>query len=172
MNKHIKNSFGGVYVNIPKINNLIDDISESQYEIDYNRKFYLFDVIPVGAVRMTQSDKWKTNPFHIDPKKQQRKSVTKYFEFKNKIQAQSLEMNYQLQNILDIVFLVPMPFTWSEKKKVKNNKKPCKVRPDIDNYVKAFMDAFAIDDAFVWKIIAEKRYSFKGSVLVYENYNK
>jgi hypothetical protein len=34
------------------------------------------------------------------------------------------------------------------------------------------MDAFTIDDAFVWKITAEKRYSFKGSILVYENYNK
>jgi Holliday junction resolvase RusA-like endonuclease len=61
-----------------------------------------------------------------------------------------------------------MPFTWSEKKKVRHNKKPVETRPDIDNYVKAFMDGLEVEDGFVWKVIAEKRYAFKGSILVYE----
>ena len=40
-------------------------------------------------------------------------------------------------------------------------------RPDLDNLVKAFMDALSVEDGYVWKITAEKRYSFNGSILVY-----
>lgn len=170
-NNRIKNSFGTCYINIPE--NHSEDTrktleNNSEYEIDYSRKFYLFDVIPMGAVRMTQSDKWKTNPNHINPEKRQREAVTKYFDFKDKIRQQAQTMKFKLTGVLEIVFLVPMPFTWSEKKKVRHNKKPVETRPDIDNYVKAFMDAMEFEDGFVWKIVAEKRHAFKGSILVYE----
>jgi Holliday junction resolvase RusA-like endonuclease len=45
---------------------------------------------------------------------------------------------------------------------------PVKTRPDIDNYVKGFMDALLIEDGFVWKITAEKRYAFQGSIIIYQ----
>jgi Holliday junction resolvase RusA-like endonuclease len=166
----VKISFGACHINQPQIKLESNSNEASDYQIDYERYFYLFDVIPMGAVRMTQSDRWKLNPNHKDPLKRQREVVTRYFEFKDKIKAQSTEMKFKLSGVLEIVFLVPMPFTWSEKKKVKHNKQPVKTRPDIDNYVKAFMDALEFEDGFVWKIIAEKRYAFKGSILVYENY--
>ena len=159
----VKHSFGQCYLNNGNV--LISEVEK--YEIDYSRRFYLFDVVPMGAVRMTQSDRWKTNPNHTDLKKRQRSVVTEYFDFKNKIKAQANEMNFQLPQVLDIVFLIPMPFTWSEKKKVRNNKTKVLKRPDIDNLVKAFMDALSVEDGYVWRITAEKRYSFKGSILVY-----
>ena len=164
----IKNSFGTCYINAPQIIDVENTVATTQYEIDYDRKFYIFNVIPMGAVRMTQSDKWKLNPNHVDPKKRQREVVSRYFEFKNQIKLQAEQMNYKLGEILEIIFLVPMPFTWSEKKKVKHNKLPVKTRPDIDNYVKSFMDALENEDGFVWNIKAQKRYAFKGSILVYE----
>jgi Holliday junction resolvase RusA-like endonuclease len=61
-----------------------------------------------------------------------------------------------------------MPATWSEKKKAQMNKQPVKTRPDLDNYVKAFMDSMSSEDGFVWKINAEKRYAYRGSVIVYD----
>lgn len=171
INNRVKISFGTCFVNEIKTHSEETRKAletHSEYQIDYSRKFYLFDVIPMGAVRMTQSDKWKTNPNHIDPNKRQREVVTKYFDFKDKIREQAKSMKFKLSGVLEIVFLVPMPFTWSEKKKVRHNKKPVETRPDIDNYVKAFMDALESEDGFVWKTIAEKRYAFKGSILVYE----
>jgi Holliday junction resolvase RusA-like endonuclease len=159
----IKHSFGQCH-----FNNGISLITEvDKYEIDYSKRFYLFDVVPMGAVRMTQSDRWKLNPDHVDPKKRQRTAVTEYFAFKNKIKAQAEEMNFELPQVLRIVFLIPMPFTWSEKKKVNNNKTKVLKRPDIDNLVKSFMDALSVEDGYVWKVEAEKRYSFNGSILVY-----
>jgi len=159
----IKYSFGKCHFNNGK--SLITEVEK--YEIDYDKRFYLFDVVPLGAVRMSQSDKWKTNPNHLDPKKRQRAVVTEYFNYKNKVKAQAIEMNFELPQVLDIVFLIPMPFTWSEKKKVRNNKTKVLKRPDIDNLVKAFMDALSVEDGYVWKIQAEKRYAYNGSILVY-----
>lgn len=141
---------------------------ETKFEIDYNRKIYIFDVVPVGAVRMTQSDKWKTNPNHPEPKKRQRLEVTKYFKFKDSVREQAQKMNYKLGDTLEIIFCVPMPQSWSEKKKERMNKLPVKTRPDADNYVKAFMDSLAKEDGNVWFIKAEKRHSFQGSIIVYQ----
>lgn len=165
-NNRVRNSLGTCFVNKPELKTFEAPKSE-EYEVDYSRCFYLFDVVPMGAVRMTQSDKWKTNPNHKDPLKRQREVVTRYFQFKSIIKAQAEQMQFKLGEILEIAFLVPMPHTWSEKKKIQHNKKPVKTRPDIDNYVKAFMDALEVEDGFVWKVCAEKRYAFKGSILVY-----
>jgi Holliday junction resolvase RusA-like endonuclease len=172
INKVIKSSFGVCHVNEPRIElELNSDATlktPSEYEVDYTRKFYLFDVIPMGAVRMTKSDTWKTNPNHSDPNKRQREVVKRYFDFKNTVTFQAIQMKYALQEILEIVFLIPMPATWSEKKKTRMNKQPVKTRPDLDNYVKAFMDSMSSEDGFVWKINAEKRYAYRGSIIVYE----
>lgn len=143
------------------------EINFIKYEIDYTRDFYLFDIIPMGAVRMTKSDTWKLNPNHADPKKRQRKSVTKYFEFKNNIKFQAEKMNIEIKDTLDIVFVVPIPDSFSDKKKAQLNATPCKKRPDIDNYVKAFLDALKKEDGDVWNIKAIKVYGFKGAIILF-----
>lgn len=162
--KIIKNSLGKIWTNnIPET-----PVTETAFEIDYSRKIFIFDVVPFGAVRMTQSDKWKTNPNHVDPQKRQRQAVTKYFNFKDKVRLQAKAMNYQLGDVLEIIFLVPMPLSWSAKKKEKMNKFPVKTRPDADNYVKAFMDSLLAEDGNVYKIIAEKRHAYQGSIIIYK----
>lgn len=159
----IKSSFGKCHVH----DGTILELSEEKYQIDYSRKFYLFDVIPMGAVRMSQSDRWKTNPNHTDPKKRQREVVTKYFAYKDTLRWQAKQMKYEFKNHLDVVFIVPIPDSFSEKKKQRLNGTPVKTKPDIDNYVKAFMDALKTEDGDVWYNKAIKVYGFKGSILVY-----
>ena len=159
----IKTSFGQCHVH----KGAVLELSEGKYEVDYSRKFYLFDVIPMGAVRMSQSDRWKTNPDHADPKKRQREVVTKYFAYKNTLRGQAKQMNFEFKNHLDAVFIVPIPDSFSEKKKQRLNGTPVKTKPDIDNYVKAFMDSLKSEDGDVWYTKAIKVYGFKGSILVY-----
>ena len=112
-----KESLGQTWTN----NNAFKPPPETHFELDYSRKIYIFDLVPVGAVRMTQSDKWKTNPNHADPNKRQRAEVTKYFSFKTNLKQQAKMLNYELGDTLEIVFLVPMPKSWSNKKKEKMN---------------------------------------------------
>ena len=159
-----KKSIGKFLVNIGEPTN----ISEGKYVIDRKRNYYLFDVIPMGAVRMTQSDKWKTNPNHPDPNKRQRESVRAYFKFKNDLFEQALEMRFELTTFLDAVYFMPMPQSWSDKKRESMIGLPCKVKPDTDNITKGVKDALKVEDGDIWWERAEKRWSYLGSILIYK----
>ena len=163
MNRN-KTSLGNIYTN--NLERSLED--NSPIQLDTSRKYYIFDIIPMGAVRMSQSDRWKTNPNHKDINKRQRSEVTRYFSFKNELQRQAKLLNYTIYNTLDIVFCVPMPSSWSQKKKGQLIGHPVRTAPDLDNYVKAFMDALLINDGHIWKITAEKRYAYLGSIIVYQ----
>lgn len=111
---------------------------------------YKFDISPCPAPRMTQSDQWKTDPYHNDPSKRQRKPVAKYFAFRDKLVFLCKESGYKLTGTLNILFIIPMPKSWTKKKQLEMYNQPHQIRPDRDNYLKAFQDAFDGDDGFVW----------------------
>ena len=160
----IRNSFGKCHFN----NGKPTEFLKEKYELDHSRRFYLFDIIPIGAPRMTQSDRWKTNPNHPDPKKRPRKRVTQYFAFKTLLQLQSKELNFELGNALDAVYLIPMPNSWSNKKKERMNGMPCEVKPDTDNITKAIKDTLRKNDSDIWYEKAEKRWAYNGSIIIFQ----
>jgi Holliday junction resolvase RusA-like endonuclease len=160
----IKNSIGQNQHNKGEVSK----ISYGKFAVDTSREYYLFDVIPMGAVRMTQSDRWKTNPSHPDPKKRQRKSVASYFAFKSVLKLQANLMNYKLTDVLDAVYFIPMPDSWSNKKKEQMNGMPCHSKPDLDNITKAVKDCLLEEDSGVWYEKAEKRWAYKGSIILYQ----
>jgi len=160
----IKSSFGKCHFN----DGTPLDIDNSIYKLDNTRRFYLFDIIPMGAPRMTQSDKWKTNPNHIDPKKRQRTCVTNYFHFKTILLLQAKEMDFTLGKTLDALYLIPMPNSWSAKKKERMNGLPCEVKPDTDNITKGICDTFSKSDSDIWYQKAEKRWAYKGSIIIFQ----
>jgi Holliday junction resolvase RusA-like endonuclease len=164
MAKRLQNSLGQCYHN--KGTCIV--LEEGKYLIDKSREFYIFDVIPVGAVRMTKRDRIFTNPNHKDPLKRQRPAVTKYFDFKNTIVKQAEQMGYQLGKHLEAVYLIPMPDSWSQKKKEKMNGLPCESKPDTDNITKGLKDALLKNDSAVWWEKAEKRWAFKGSIIIFK----
>lgn len=69
---------------------------------------------------------------------------------------------------LHLVFTIEMPASWSERKKNALEGKPHQQRPDIDNYVKAFLDALCEDDSYVYAIRAEKYWGRQASIGVGE----
>jgi Holliday junction resolvase RusA-like endonuclease len=164
MAKRVQNSFGKCHHNT----GTCLAIDEGQYVLDHTREFYLFDVIPVGAVRMTKRDRIFVNPNHVDPKKRQRPAVTKYFQFKNTLTAQAMEMGFGLGKWLEAVYLVPMPDSWSQKKKDKMNGLPCESKPDTDNITKAIKDALLKDDSAVWWEKAQKHWAYRGSIIIFK----
>jgi Holliday junction resolvase RusA-like endonuclease len=160
----IKNSFGQCHFH----DGIENNFSAEKYVLDYSRKFYLFDVIPIGAPRLTQSDKWKTNPNHPDLNRRQRKAVTQYFAFKNAILFQSKQLKFELGKTLDALYLIPMPHSWSEKKKQRMNGMPCEVKPDTDNISKAIKDTLRKNDSDIWFEKAEKRWAYNGSIIIFQ----
>lgn len=65
-----------------------------------------------------------------------------------------------------ITFHVAMPPSWSRKKRVQLNGQPHTQVPDIDNFLKAFMDALLVSDAAVWRVFVEKRWNEHGGIEV------
>ncbi len=57
-----------------------------------------------------------------------------------------------------------MPNSWSEKVKLNMDGKPHQQRPDVDNYLKSFMDALCIDDSYVYDVHAKKFWAREGSI--------
>lgn len=160
----IKTSYGKCHFN----DGVPNEVSTERYILDHARRFYMFDVIPIGAPRLTQSDKWKTNPNHPDPLKRQRKVVTQYWAFKTLLQLQANQMKFELGNVLDALYLIPMPNSWSNKKKERMNGMPCEVKPDTDNITKAVKDTLRKNDSDIWYEKAEKRWAYHGSIIIFQ----
>lgn len=165
MAKRVVRSLGKTFQNQGQI---VNEINRDRYVLDPKRTYIIFDIIPFGAVRMTRSDRWRLDPNHIDPRKRQRGAVSRYFAFKTELQIQAKQLNYEVGDNLDLVFLIPMPNSWSNKKKNKMNGLPCLSKPDTDNLTKAFKDALLKNDSEVWLERAEKRWAFKGSIIVFK----
>lgn len=115
----------------------------------------ILNITPVPAPRMTQSDKWKKRP-----------CVTRYFAFRDKIQSVNLQLVYPCK----ITFWMPMPNSWSKRKKQAFNEEPHKQKPDLDNLLKALFDSiyYRKDDSHVWAYTAEKRWAFEGGIEIEE----
>ena len=70
-----------------------------------------FQIDPVAAPRMVQSDKWQKRP-----------TVTKYFAFRDELKYLAYLNNLEkVPGALEaIIFSVPMPKSWSEKKRAES----------------------------------------------------
>ena len=108
-------------------------------------------VAPVAKPRMTQRDKWKQRP-----------CVLAYHAFKDQLRA----MDAPIFDRIELAFAIPMPPSWSKAKKERMRFEPHQQRPDLDNLVKAYLDAMTDDDSIVWEVRATKRWDAEGSIVV------
>ena len=121
-------------------------------------------VTPERAPRMTARDKW-TNV----EKGKGRPTVLRYFKYRDDLRREL--PGYRLPAQLYLTFFLPMPPSWSKRRRSEMLGAPHDQTPDIDNLVKAFMDAFNKDehgnkmsDAHVYYITAEKYWAEEGSI--------
>ena len=115
---------------------------------------YRFDVVPVAAPRMTHADRWK-----------RRSCVVKYFEYRDAVRDQAQAMGVTLSERFSVEFHLPMPRSWSKRKKQDHDGKPHQVKPDADNLLKAWMDCFG-EDCAVWSVCASKFWSEQPGVVL------
>lgn len=110
-------------------------------------------VTPVGKPRMTQRDKWQKRP-----------CVMRYRAFCDEVR---LHTGGYLEGIhtVKLLFHIPMPKSWSKKKKEEMFNTPHRQKPDIDNLCKAFMDAILKDDSCVDRLEARKVWYTEGLII-------
>lgn len=117
-----------------------------------------FVVDPVGKPRMTQRDVWAKRP-----------AVLRYRDFCDRLRAEAARQHYRPSMDGDrVVFWIEMPRSWSKKKRAQMYGEPHQQKPDLDNLLKAFLDALMGEDCTVWKITVEKRWGTYGRIEVDE----
>ena len=110
-----------------------------------------YAITPVAKPRQTRSDKWKKRP-----------AVMRYRAFADEVRAAGVEIG----ETLSVVFHMPMPKSWSKKDRTEMLGKPHQQKPDIDNLVKALLDAVLGDDSHVYEIRAVKFWDEVGSFTI------
>ena len=110
----------------------------------------IYNISPVAKPRMTQRDKWAKRP-----------AVMKYRAFCDKVRLNDLLLP---DCGADIVFGIPMPKSWSAKKKQAMNRSPHQQTPDLDNLLKALCDAVHKEDKHIWQYSAGKVWAETGYI--------
>jgi Holliday junction resolvase RusA-like endonuclease len=105
----------------------------------------------MAAPRMTRADAWKKRP-----------AVMAYWAFRDELRLRKVEIPIPCR----MIFLLPMPTSWSRRKRMEMSWTPHTVRPDIDNLVKALLDALLAQDGHVWSVWAEKRWSMNPGIRI------
>jgi len=108
------------------------------------------DITPVGKPRQTQSDRWKQRP-----------AVMRYRAFADELR---LKYREELPCSVRLVFYLPMPKSWSKKKREAMVGQPHQQKPDFDNLAKSVCDALLVEDSVIWKCLVEKYWSDRGGI--------
>jgi hypothetical protein len=111
-----------------------------------------YPIDPMGKPRMVKSDSWKKRPV-----------VERYWAFKDRCRAHGMRIGVYGYHI---TFVVQMPKSWSMKKKMEMAGEPHQVRADVDNMLKAVLDACYSEDSVVFDIRVTKVWGWKGEIII------
>ena len=112
----------------------------------------VYDIVPVPKPRMTRRDQWKKRP-----------CVLRYFAFRDQVRLSGLAL---YEEGMHVCFIVPMPKSWSKKRKQVMVGLGHRSKPDLDNYVKGLLDACFDDDSCCWDLRASKLWGVKGRIVI------
>lgn len=109
-------------------------------------KRFEIQAVPVPKPRQTRRDKW-----------QQRPNVMRYRAWADVARASApigIDDPENTKNgiVLSVIFYLPMPSSWSQKKRDQMKGTKHLSKPDLSNYVKAIEDSlFPNSDSMVWR---------------------
>ncbi len=109
---------------------------------------------PVAKPRMTRSDKWRKRP-----------ATAKYWHFVDQCKLEQVILPCFGSHV---TFILPMPGSWSKKKRALMDGKPHMQKPDWDNLGKAISDAIYEDDSGIYDIHITKRWGIEGCIIIEE----
>jgi len=87
----------------------------------------------------------------------------KYQTFKKTVKAYGIELP---EHGYHVTFELPMPKSWSKKKRAEMNGQPHQQVPDKDNLEKALLDAALDNDSRVWDGRVTKIWAETGSIII------
>ena len=118
----------------------------------------VFDIKPVPKPRETQRDKW--NP---------RTCVKRFRCFRDEVIIKAVNKAKYVQPVANsrIIFVVPMPKSWTKKKKAEMEGTGHQQRPDVDNFLKAWLDSVCKEgDEHIYDVRPTKIWGRSGRIVV------
>ena len=115
----------------------------------------MIKITPVAKPRMTRQDKWKVRP-----------CVAKYRAYCDELRVEFNKRGWEIEETVSVIFYIPMPKSWSKKKKEHMCQQPHQQRPDLDNFIKGYIDALTQEDSYIWQIDAIKLWDYEGGICV------
>ena len=111
----------------------------------------IYEIIPCPKPRMTRADRWKQRP-----------EVMRYRAFCDEVRLKRVAF----ENDTHVFFVLPMPSSWSKKKKLEMDGQPHKSKPDADNLLKALGDALYSDDSGLYHYAVTKIWGESGQIRI------
>ncbi|QKN82210.1 RusA family crossover junction endodeoxyribonuclease [Scandinavium goeteborgense] len=111
-----------------------------------------YQITPIGKPRMTVRDKWKQRP-----------PVMRYRAFCDEVRLHDIQI---APANVHIIFIIPMPKSWSQKKRNQMDGQPHQQKPDIDNLTKSLLDALFDDDSHIWDVRTSKVWGEAGQIII------
>lgn len=111
----------------------------------------VYPITPVPAPRMTRRDRWAKRP-----------CVLRYWAFRDEVRLRKVVLPDRCR----VVFVLPMPKSWSKLQKFIADGMPHRLTPDIDNLCKALLDAVFASDAHIHTLHAEKLWGERGEIRI------
>jgi Holliday junction resolvase RusA-like endonuclease len=103
-------------------------------------------LLPLAKPRMTRRDQWQKRPV-----------VVTYRAWCDAIRLLGGRAGiWTLLDHVDVTYGLPMPPSWSAKRRAEMNGQPHRQKPDIDNLTKALFDALCEDDSHIASLVARK----------------
>jgi Holliday junction resolvase RusA-like endonuclease len=114
-----------------------------------------FPIVPVPKPRQTQADRWRKRP-----------AVLRYRAFADECR---LMIKQPPRCPFHVTFVLPMPRTWSAKKRKAMDGAPHMTKPDVTNLTKAIEDAlWPVDDSHLHDMRITKVWGAEGGIWLEE----
>lgn len=118
----------------------------------------VYPITGLGKPRMTRQDQWLVG-------KRKRPPVARYHAFQDECRL-VYRVALDVSKFYHVVFVMPMPASWSAKKRAEQLFAPHRQKPDKDNLEKALLDALFEDDAIAWDGRVSKVWGERGVILI------
>jgi len=112
----------------------------------------IYDITPTGKPRMTQRDRWHKRP-----------TTAAYWAYKAQVRLLGVTLP---ESGYHVTFVIPMPKSWSQKKRTQHDGQPHQQKPDKDNLEKALLDAIFDEDSRIWDGRVTKIWGEKGQIII------
>lgn len=109
-------------------------------------------ITPTPAPRQVRRDAWKPSA-----------AVLRYRAFRDEVAARKVWAPTP-GDVL--VFLMPIPRSWNQRKRLEHDGMPHLAKPDVDNLAKALLDAVYGNDSHIWAVSAFKLWSSTPGIVI------